>query len=242
MSVAIVIDNLSVILGGRTKVKALRDIKVSLPEKRIIGFIGPSGAGKTTLIRTIVGRQRITSGFLQVFGLPAGSPKLRSQVSYMTQERSVYPDLTVVENLRYFATMFGLPRSKIRADVERILEVLDLEKQANQLFASLSGGQKQRVSLAIAFIGEPRLMLLDEPTVGLDPLLREELWILFRKLRDQGTTLVISSHVMEEAERCDDLLLVRDGRILAHGSPDELKQQMKASTVEQAFLSLVGGV
>lgn len=236
---AITIKNLSVNLGGHRKVQALRDVSVELPENKIIGFIGPSGAGKTTLIRSIVGRQKISSGSIQIFGLPAGSAKLRSQVSYMTQERSVYPDLTVRENLRYFATMFGLPRRSISADIDRILKIIDMTTQADQLFLSLSGGQKQRASLAIALIGQPKLMLLDEPTVGLDPLLREQLWQLFHQLRDQNTTIIISSHVMEEAERCDDLLLIRDGGVLAHGSPAELRQQTKTDSVEQAFLKLV---
>jgi ABC-2 type transport system ATP-binding protein len=236
---AIAIKNLYVNLGGHHKVQALRNISVELPENQIIGFIGPSGAGKTTLIRSIVGRQKIASGSIQVFDLPAGSAKLRPQVSYMTQERSVYPDLTVRENLRYFATMFGLPHRQISIDIERILKIIDMAPQADQLFANLSGGQKQRASLAIALIGQPKLMLLDEPTVGLDPLLREQLWQLFHQLRGQNTTLIISSHVMEEAERCDDLLLIRDGQVLAHNSPNALKQQTKANSVEQAFLSLV---
>jgi ABC-2 type transport system ATP-binding protein len=237
MPSSVVIKDASVVLGGT--VKALESISVSLPESKIIGFIGPSGAGKTTLIRSIVGRQKLTHGSIVVFGQPAGSAPLRSQVSYMTQERSVYPDLSVTENLQYFATMFGLPRQDISADIDRILSIIDLKPQAKQLFAHLSGGQKQRASLAIALIGQPKLMLLDEPTVGLDPLLREQLGQLFHSLRDRGTTLIISSHVMEEAERCDELLLIRDGHILAHGSPDQLKNQTHTTSVEQAFLRLV---
>ncbi len=237
MSDSIVIKDLSITLSGR--VQALQNLSVTLSSGQIIGFIGPSGAGKTTLIRSIVGRQRLTHGTITIFGHPAGSKPLRSQISYMTQERSVYPDLSVKENVHYFATMFGLPRHQISADIDRILGIIDLKPQADQLFSQLSGGQKQRASLAIALIGQPKLMLLDEPTVGLDPLLRQQLWQLFHTLRDQGTTLIISSHVMEEAERCDDLLLVRNGRILAHGSPPQLKDQTHTKTVEQAFLNLV---
>lgn len=237
MPEAVEVKEVTVVLN---KTKALDKISVNLPEGRIIGFIGPSGAGKTTLIRSIVGRQKPTQGSITVFGQPAGAPGLRSQVSYMTQERSVYPDLTVVENLRYFATMFGLSRHHIAADIDRILHIIDLAPQANQLFANLSGGQKQRASLAVALIGKPKLMLLDEPTVGLDPLLREQLWKLFNALRQQGTTLIVSSHVMEEAERCDDLLLIRGGRILAHETPGQLKQHTNTKNVEQAFLALVG--
>jgi ABC-2 type transport system ATP-binding protein len=237
MDSAVDIKDLSVTLNGQ--IQALQQVSVSLPQSQIIGFIGPSGAGKTTLIRSIVGRQKLSQGSITVLGLPAGSAKLRHQVSYMTQERSVYPDLSVTENLKYFATMFGLSRHQATSDIARILGIIDLKPQANQLFADLSGGQKQRVSLAVALIGQPKLMLLDEPTVGLDPLLREQLWQLFRTLQQQGTTIIISSHVMEEAERCDDLLLIRHGQLLAHGSPQQLRQQTHTNSVEKAFLALV---
>jgi ABC-2 type transport system ATP-binding protein len=234
---AVSIQNISVTLGKGFK--ALNNISVDLPTGKIIGFIGPSGAGKTTLIRGIVGRQKLASGSIQIFGLPAGSANLRSQLSYMTQEPSVYLDLTVRENLIYFATVFGVPKREVAGMVDDILRTVDLISQANQLVEDVSGGQKQRVSLAIALIGKPKLMALDEPTVGLDPVLREQLWELFRTLAEQGTTLLISSHVMDEAERCDDLLLVRDGGILAHASPSEICKQTSTKSVEQAFLKLV---
>lgn len=238
MQPAIEIKNLSVKLGGHYR--ALKNINVDLPAGKIIGFIGPSGAGKTTLIRSIVGRQRLSGGSITVNGLPAGSAKLRSQMSYMTQEISVYHDLTVGENLRYFAVMFGLKRKDVGRAVADILRTVDMSQQANQLVDDLSGGQKQRVSLAIALIGYPRLMVLDEPTVGLDPVLREQLWQLFHKLAQDGTTIIISSHVMDEAERCDDLLLIREGEVLAHDSPRKLCEQTGAKSVEQSFLKLVG--
>jgi ABC-2 type transport system ATP-binding protein len=234
---AIVVKNVSVNLGRHGHIKALQDISVTLPSGQIIGFIGPSGAGKTTLIRCLVGRQKLTSGTITILGHPAGSTRLRSQISYMTQERSIYNDLSVKENLRYFATMFGYAGKEFSLD--NILDLVKLQPQANQVVASLSGGQKQRVSLAIALIGQPALMVLDEPTVGLDPLLREQLWQLFYNLRQQGTTLIISSHVMEEAERCDDLLLIREGHVIAHDAPAALRSQTQASSVEQAFLKLV---
>jgi len=235
---AVKIQNLSVVLSG--KFKALKAIDVLLAEGRITGFIGPSGAGKTTLIRSIVGRQKLTSGSITVFGLPAGSPQLREQLSYMTQESSVYTDLSARENLSYFATMFGIKRAALKPLVADILKTVDMTKQADQLASQLSSGQKQRLSLAAALIGFPKLMVLDEPTVGLDPVLRERLWKLFRQLTDGGTTLLISSHVMEEAERCDDLLLLRDGRVLAQGSPQALCDQTGTKSVEQSFLKLVG--
>jgi ABC-2 type transport system ATP-binding protein len=237
MDTAIQIKNLSVVLGG--DFTALHNVDVDLPTGKVIGFIGPSGAGKTTLIRSIVGRQKITKGSVHVFGLPAGSAELRRQLSYMTQETSVYGDLTVRQNLRYFALMFGKKRGEVKPLVAEILKAVDMTAHGNQLVASLSGGQKQRVSLAIALIGYPRLMILDEPTVGLDPVLRDQIWGLFRELVGKGTTIVMTSHVMEEAERCDDLLLIRDGKILAHDSPESFRGRTKSKTVEQGFLKLV---
>lgn len=237
MEAAIQIKNLSVVLGGNFT--ALKNVSVDLPAGKIIGFIGPSGAGKTTLIRSIVGRQKIIKGSVTVFGLPAGSAGLRDQLSYMTQENSVYADLTVRQNLRYFAMMSGKKRGEIKALCAGILKAVDMTNQAAQLVGKLSGGQKQRVSLAIALIGYPRLMILDEPTVGLDPVLRDQIWGLFRELVGKGTTIVMTSHVMEEAERCDDLLLVRDGKILAHDSPESFRARTKSKTVEQGFLKLV---
>lgn len=234
---AIKIHGLSVVLEKHFQ--ALHDINVDIAAGKITGFIGPSGAGKTTLMRAIVGRQRLSQGTITIFDLPAGSAALRRQLSYMTQEVSVYPDLTLVENLQYFAAMFGVPRSLVNTQIVEILETIDMTDQADQLVSKLSGGQKQRVSLAISLIGHPKLMVLDEPTVGLDPVLREQLWALFHRLAEKGTTLVISSHVMEEAERCDFLLLLRDAELLAHGTPQELRARTQTRTVEQAFLKLV---
>mgnify|MGYP000923765776 CR=1 FL=1 len=238
MNTSVEISKVTVILGK--KFEALKDVSVSLPKGKIIGFIGPSGAGKTTLIRSIVGRQKLSAGSITVFGIDAGDKQLRDLVSYMTQEVSVYTDLTVAENIEYFATMIGMPRKTISEEVNRLLDIVDLVPQKYQLVEKLSGGQKQRVSLAIALIGKPKLMVLDEPTVGLDPLLRDELWNLFRNLADDGTTLIVSSHVMDEAERCDELLLIRNGQILAEGTPKELCQKTGTDSVEKSFLTLIG--
>jgi ABC-2 type transport system ATP-binding protein len=238
MQPSVAITHLSVTLGKNFA--ALKDVSVELPSSQITGIIGPSGAGKTTLIRTIVGRQKITQGNVQVLGRPAGSASLRHRLHYMTQEISVYDDLTVRENLRYFATMSGQNRSAVKEAVTEVLRTVDMQNHANQLVSDLSGGQKQRVSLAVALLGRPELLVLDEPTVGLDPVLREQLWQLFHELTGKGTTVIISSHVMDEAERCDDLLLIRDGQLLAHDTPAELCRQNGTKTVEQSFLKLVG--
>ncbi len=235
---AVKINNLSVTLGGQ--VKALKHINLDLPNGKITGFIGPSGAGKTTLIRSIVGRLQTSVGSIEIFELPAGTAKLRSTVTYMTQELSVYSDLTVRENLIYFARMSGQSRADAQKSVKELLATIDMPDKANALTGNLSGGQKQRVSLAIALIGTPKLMVLDEPTIGLDPVLRDRLWRLFNEIAARGTTLIISSHSMDEARRCENLVLIREGEIIAHSSPKELLQKTGTSSVEQAFLKLVG--
>jgi ABC-2 type transport system ATP-binding protein len=239
MASVISIEHVSITLGGRFQ--ALKDITIDLAPGRITGFIGPSGAGKTTLIRGIVGRQKLSNGKMTVLGQPAGSARLRSRLRYMTQELSIYADLTAQENLRYLARMGGYKGGQANKLAADALAAVHMSDKAGVLVSSLSGGQKQRVSLAGALIGDAELLVLDEPTVGLDPVLREELWALFRKLRANGVTIIISSHVMDEAERCDDLLLIRDGRLVAHGTPDELRKRTSSKTVEQSFLKLAGG-
>ncbi len=238
MNAAISATDVSVVFDG--KFTALDDVSLTISSGKITGFIGPSGAGKTTLIRAIVGRQSVKTGSIEVLGQPAGTSSLRARLSYMTQENSVYPDLTVSQNLSYFATMFGLKRTIINDEIDKIIDIVDMKPQLDQLVSSLSGGQKQRVSLAVALIGDPEVMVLDEPTVGLDPALREEIWTVYRKLAEQGRTLIISSHVMDEAERCDDLVLIRDGAVLAQGSPKNLCHRTGTTTVEQSFLKLIG--
>lgn len=236
--IAVSVKGVSIVLGGHFK--ALDSVSVELARGKVTGIIGPSGAGKTTLIRSIVGRQRITDGQIAVLGSPAGTPVLRSQVSYMTQEVSVYPDLTVQENLRYFATMTGHSKKDSPQIVQDVLQAVHMTDRASVLVRDLSGGQKQRISLAIALIGSPKLMVLDEPTVGLDPVLRDQLWKLFSRLAGNGTTLIISSHSMDEAGRCDDLVLIRDGKMIAHDTPAELCNKTGTKTIEQSFLKLVG--
>jgi ABC-2 type transport system ATP-binding protein len=235
---AVKIKNLSVTLGGHFK--ALKNINLELPKGKTIGFIGPSGAGKTTLIRSIVGSLHTSPGAVSVFDEPAGSPGLRKQINYMTQELSVYPDLSVQENLEYFVTLAGLPRNKIKQEISSVLTEVDMSNKSNNLVSNLSSGQKQRVSLAVALIGSPSLLVLDEPTVGLDPILRANLWRLFDKLAENGTTLIISSHSMDEASRCDNLVLIRDGQLIAHSSPEELLKNTQSKTVEESFLKLAG--
>lgn len=238
MNPAVVIEDASIVIGHHFL--AVDSVTFSIPRGKITGFIGPSGAGKTTLIRAIVGRQRLSTGSIGIFGEAAGSRALRRRISYMTQEQSVYPDLTVRQNLTYFAQMLGVPKAERTRVVTEAISRVDLAEQANQLVAELSGGQRQRVSLAVALLGAPELMVLDEPTVGLDPALRQRIWDLFRELASSGTTIIISSHVMDEAERCDELMLMRDGALLASGTPGHLLRQTGTNSVEQSFLKLVG--
>ncbi len=220
----------------------LDDLGFTVPRGQVTGLLGPSGCGKSTLMRALVGAQAKVSGTLDVLGHPAGHPSLRSRVGYVTQAPSVYSDLTARQNLDYFATVLD-PRTggaARRATVDRALADVDLASHADQLVSRLSGGQRSRVSLAAALLGAPELLVLDEPTVGLDPVLRRDLWNLFHRLAaDRGTTLLVSSHVMDEAERCDRLLLLREGRLLADDTPDALRSRTGGATVEDAFLRLV---
>jgi ABC-2 type transport system ATP-binding protein len=221
------------IVRGRTTV--LDDIDVDVRRAAVTGLLGPSGSGKTTLMRAIVGTQRISSGSMLVLGRRAGDPILRREVGYASQQASVYDDLTVVQNIRYFASAIGAPVT----DVARVIEQVDLGDFRDRLTGRLSGGQRSRVSLAVAMLGSPRLLVLDEPTVGLDPVLREDLWSLFARLTEAGIALLVSSHVMEEAERCDDLLLLRNGRVMTQDSPRALMLRTGTHSMDAAFLRLI---
>ena len=213
----------------------LADFSVDIQPGRITGLIGPSGGGKTTLMRAIVGVQRIVAGDVRVLGETAGSPTLRHRIGYVTQSPSVYTDLTVRENLAYFARILGVDEHRIPLAIDTV----DLNHRAGARVASLSGGERSRCSLAIALLAAPPVLVLDEPTVGLDPVLRRDLWALFRRLADDGTTVLVSSHVMDEAERCDHLLLLRDGRLLADDDIATLLARTSTPTVERAFLALI---
>lgn len=229
---AVRVRGLRVVRGGR---EVLPGIDLDIRAGCVTGLLGPSGSGKSTLMRCIVGVQKVKAGDVRVLGEPAGSPRLRPRVAYVTQAPSVYDDLSVAENLHYFAKI-------LRAEpgsVERAIETVGLRGFEDKLARNLSGGQRGRLSLATALLGEPELMVLDEPTVGLDPVLRHELWQMFHELADAGATLLVSSHVMDEAERCDDLVLMRDGEVVAHESPGSLKARTGTATVEDAFLALV---
>ncbi|WP_327681635.1 ABC transporter ATP-binding protein [Streptomyces sp. NBC_00467] len=238
--VAVLARGLTVVRGDRT---VLRGIDFTVTPGRITGLLGPSGCGKSTLMRALVGTQAHVTGTLDVLGRPAGDAALRSRIGYVTQAPSVYDDLTVRQNLEYFASVLEPGRRHRDARQEhvgRAIADVDLVSHADSLAGRLSGGQRSRVSLAVALLGTPELLVLDEPTVGLDPVLRRDLWDLFHRLADErGTTILVSSHVMDEAERCHRLLLMREGEILAEDTPDDLRFRTRSETVEAAFLHLV---
>ena len=223
------VRDLVVARGGR---EVLHGIGFTLQPGQITGLLGPSGCGKTTLMRSLVGVQGGVRGTVTVLGSPAGAAGLRRRVGYVTQAPAVYTDLSVAENLRYFAAVLGADR------IDEVLEAVALTDRRDQLVATLSGGERARVSLATALLNSPELLVLDEPTVGLDPVLRRDLWTLFRRLADDGATLLISSHVMDEARRCDRLLLMRDGTFVADARPADLLAQTGAADVEGAFLKI----
>jgi ABC-2 type transport system ATP-binding protein len=228
----IVVRRLRVSRGGQL---VLPDLSLAVSAACVTGLLGPSGSGKSTLLRAIVGVQRVEAGEVSVLGLPAGSPPLRRRVGYVTQAPSLYEDLSVAENLAYFARLRGVPR----AGVARVVRETALEGLERRVVGRLSGGQRARVSLATALLGEPDVLVLDEPTVGLDPVLRRDLWDLFHDLAGRGAALLVSSHVMDEAERCDRLLLLRGGELLAAGSPDELRARTGRERLDDVFLRLV---
>lgn len=222
-----------VVERGRREV--LHGISAQIQPGVITGLLGPSGSGKTTLMRAIVGVQVVRSGQVTVLGRPAGSPEVRRTVGYLTQSPSIYPDLTVRENARYFASLYGLGADA----AEAVIREVGLAEQAGQLVVTLSGGQHSRASLACALVSRPDVLVLDEPTVGQDPVLRDELWKRFRQLAGDGVTLLVSSHVMDEANRCDRLLLIREGAIIADDSPAAVKAAAGTDDLDEAFLRLV---
>jgi ABC-2 type transport system ATP-binding protein len=232
LSAAISIRGLRVIRGDNVVIPGL-DVEVE--PGRITGLLGPSGCGKSTLMRSIVGVQRVEAGEVTVLGKAAGSAELREDVGYVTQAPSVYGDLTAAENLAFFARVLDVGQDRIEA----ALDSVGMADRRHQVVATMSGGQSARISLATALLAQPTLLILDEPTVGLDPVLRESLWSMFDDLAARGTTLVVSSHVMDEAERCHSLMLMREGELLAVGTPAEMRERTGAKGVGEAFLRMI---
>ncbi|WP_217923016.1 ABC transporter ATP-binding protein [Miltoncostaea oceani] len=231
---AVTVRDLRVVRGGRT---VLDGLTLEVAAGTVTGLLGPSGCGKSTLMRAIVGVQRVAGGAIEVLGAPAGSAPLRRRVGYVTQAPSVYGDLTVRENVAHFARLLGAPRG----DVDRAIATVGLGEEATRTVGGMSGGQRIRASLAVALLGSPELLVLDEPTVGLDPVLRRDLWRTFHTLVAGGVTILVSSHVMEEAAECDALLLMRDGALVAATTPDGLRERTGCDDLGAAFLQLIEG-
>jgi ABC-2 type transport system ATP-binding protein len=226
------IENLSV---EKSKRKILNSLNLVIPNSKSIGLLGPSGSGKTTLMRSIMGLQKITEGKIRILGFEAGAKDLRNKISYSTQSASLYLDLTCIENLEFFSSLFD----ENELSIQEILDLVQLNQVKNQLAKTLSGGEKTRLALGTALVGAPELIILDEPTVGLDPILRKQLWQIFKELNKKGKTLLISSHVMDEAENCDHIFMIRDGKIIASGNTSELKSRTGLGNMEDVFISLV---
>ena len=232
MTSAISITDLTV-TRGRTRI--LSEFNLEVESGAILGLLGPSGSGKTTIMRSVAGLQKLTGGSIRVLGSPAGDKSLRTRIGYSTQDASIYRDLTCTENVDYFASL----QRNASSSTDEILELVDLGKNRKQLAETLSGGERARLALATALVGKPEILILDEPTVGLDPLLRRDLWSLFHRFTDEGKTLLVSSHMMEEADHCDELVLLRNGAILAKGSPTELRAKAGLENMDAVFISLV---
>lgn len=222
------------------KRKVLHDISFAVEKGEILGLLGPSGSGKTTLVRAIAGIGKVSSGHVTVFNQRMPSFNVISKIGYMAQADALYQDLTGLDNLVFFAELFGVSGSRKKERIEQMLHLVQLQDAAKRTVQTYSGGMKRRLSLALALLHEPDLLILDEPTVGIDPVLRKSFWNEFLRLRQKGTSILITTHVMDEADHCDRLGLVRDGRLIALGTPDELKQNTRTDTIEQAFLHFGG--
>jgi ABC-2 type transport system ATP-binding protein len=233
METAIEVRDLVIDRGKR---RVLHGLTCEIPAGSVTGLLGPSGSGKTTLMRAMVGVQVVKSGRVTVLGSPAGASSLRHQIGYLTQAPSVYPDLTVRENAHYFASLY---KNVTAADADATIKAVGLGDAAKQLVSDLSGGQKARASLACAMVSRPRVLILDEPTVGQDPVLRDDLWRQFRELAASGVTVLVSSHVMDEAGRCDRLLLIREGHLIADDTPAAIREATHTTDLEDAFLHLI---
>jgi ABC-2 type transport system ATP-binding protein len=222
-------------------VQALAGFDVCINQGETYGLLGPNGSGKTTFIRMIAGLLKPTSGEISVLGsrVPAQVDKVLPLIGYMPQLQALYTDLTVWENVQFYARIFGMNRAEKRdARVREVLSLVELLPRKDSIVSTISGGMRQRLSLACALVHEPRLLLLDEPTVGVDPQLRQTFWGYFRSLNAGGVTIILSSHVMDEADRCDRLGLIRYGRLLASGTPTEIRQLAGDDNLESAFLKL----
>ncbi|MCC3379987.1 ABC transporter ATP-binding protein [Paenibacillus farraposensis] len=222
------------------KKQVLFNINLNIPYSQIFGILGPSGSGKTTLVKMIAGVDEATNGEVYVLDKKMPLLSILKEIGYMAQADALYGELTTAENLYFFASMFKMSYAKKQQRIKEVLDLVDLTSFINRQVKHFSGGMKRRLSLAIALLHEPPILILDEPTVGIDPVLRMSIWKELGKLRDNGTTIIVTTHVMDELERCDKLGMIRDGKLIASGSPGDLKARTSSSTIEEAFLHFIG--
>ncbi|WP_066057026.1 ABC transporter ATP-binding protein [Robertmurraya korlensis] len=223
------------------KQEVLKGIDLDINEGEIFGLLGPSGAGKTTLVKQLVGLELPSSGQNKVFNIPMPSLDVIAKIGYMAQSDALYGELTARENLQFFASLYGLNRGRQKDRIQTCMEIVQLSEHTDKQVSNYSGGMKRRLSLAIALLHEPKLLVLDEPTVGIDPVLRKSIWNSFYELKKRGVTIIVTTHVMDEADKCDRLGMIRDGHLIAVGTPQSLKENMNSTSLEDAFLSY-GGV
>jgi len=220
------------------KNEVVHNFSLDLPPGQITGLVGPSGHGKTTLVSVVVGALRAKSGTVTVLGEPAPPRRVKSQIGFMPQSEALYMDLTGAENMRFFGALYGMKAAEITKRIPEVLAQVSLEDTGNKVVAEFSGGMQRRLSLAIALLHQPRLLVLDEPTVGLDPVHRVALWASFRELADGGATFLVTTHVMDEAANCDSLVMIWNGRKLTQGSPGDLAKRYDEPDLEHVFLAL----
>lgn len=232
---AVTVEDLSHNFG---EIQALDRVSFGIPTGVIFGLLGPSGSGKTTLIRLIAGALRPSQGSISVLGTRMPDRTAAARIGYMTQSAALYPDLSLRENLQFFGALYGMENPTLDRRIEEIAATVDLTPRLDGQLHTFSGGMVQRSSLAVALLHDPDLILLDEPTVGLDPVLRQSFWAHFRDLAEQGKTLIVSSHIMDEADRCTQLGFVREGRLMVTGTPDEIRRRGGTNSLEDAFLAL----
>lgn len=232
-NVAVKVCNLDV---EYDKVKILNNINLNIKEGEIIGLLGPSGSGKTTLVKTIIGMKGFVKGEVIVLDEKMPTLKVVNDIGYMAQSDALYDDLTGIDNVLFFAELYGIKGKIAKQRAMEVLELVDLQKHAKRPVKNYSGGMKRRLSLAIALVHSPKLLILDEPTVGIDPILRKKFWDEFNRIKDSGGTIIVTTHVMDEAYKSNKLALIRNGKIIAEGSPNEIINASGGQTIEDAFL------
>ncbi|MBM7553683.1 ABC transporter ATP-binding protein [Thalassobacillus pellis] len=233
MANEIKLSNIAHSFGDETVIK---EVNLTVEQGEIFGLLGPSGAGKTTLVKIIVGILNPSEGEAYVQGTKMPSLKQMREIGFMAQSDALYMELSAKENLDFFGAIYGLSPSDRKRRIAEALNVVDLGNHIDKPVDKFSGGMKRRLSLAAAILHEPKVLILDEPTVGIDPVLRQSIWKELNYLKEKGTTIIVTTHVMDEADKCDRLALLRDGYVIAQGSPEQLKQEINAASIEEAFL------